>query len=65
MGYKYKGIINLMSRMISKMFWAIIGLVVYFLLSLIGIDVVSSTLGGFIFIGVIFFISYLIKNSNN
>ena len=51
--------------MISKMFWAIIGLVVYFLLSLIGIDVVSSTLGGFIFIGVIFFISYLIKNSNN
>jgi hypothetical protein len=52
-----------MNRMLSKMFWAIIGLGVFFLISLIGVDVRGSTIGGILFVGVIFVIWSIIKNS--
>lgn len=53
-----------MSRMLAKLFWAVIGLVIYFILSFIGIDVAGSSFGGILFIGIVLVIWFIIKNSN-
>lgn len=53
-----------MNRLLGKFFWVGIGVIVFYFLSFLGINVRGSTIGGVLFVGAILLIYAFIQNMN-